>query len=758
MAPCLFLLLITYIMFSCAHCRFKHPDRVMFVKHTRNHEGMDGFCITCPSCGRCFSLIRRFNDHVKTCSAVLSHTPPGSNLALRSLGDDDSTDSAIRNEDAQHLITEPPFDASSSVGGFLGKLRYELNIPATACEIIADGMHDIISRIDDGTGDAVVMKKRHREILKACKNYRSSHKLAGHVHRNSGVIHPLVVTLSRANKPKHTLQYVSIKKQLKRLLVLGLLINAFTPRADSVEQNMTYQDVWDGWHHTVTGGEKVVSLLLYYDEFTVTNPLGTHARSGKLGAVYFTVCNFSKVSRSKVRNIHLALIFRASHVKKYGWAKILEPLISDLNEMEENGLGNGVSVRVGAVVADNLAAHAMAGLSESFSSSACRFCLMSRSDMKSSTILGGNIDAAELYVQERNKFERNEASVFKHLSPLTRVRSYNVAHCHPPDISHDLFEGVGPLTISLALTVICVQKKAVSLETINRIIKSFEYSRLDKTNKPRILSIKNSRIVVRQSMSECWTLLRLLPLMIGHLVPNCSEWSLLILFVRIVEVIVSPSVNEAELVLLQSHIEMFLRGVVSIFGKDITPKMHFMLHYADEVRKHGPLRMLWTLRFEQKHQTMKRLLESSRCRINVCASIARKHEYAMARNRSKPGYLRDSDECLVLSERAGAVKKVRCAGQVYAVGDVLFVSRMASVRCGIIARFLNKRSCVIELFDRDSYDAMRNVYKMKSNGEQIVSVVDRLALYHPAAMYGSYMVLTHAVPGYSQLDYSIESW
>ena len=751
MGPYILLFLIAAIVFSCSHCRFKHPERVMFVKHTRNHADMPDLSITCPFCGKCFRVIRHFNDHVKKCPSSPSRpvfdTNAGTNLVETS-----STARAMECETGASAASYSFCNPDKAVAGLLGKLRYEMNVPATVCTTIADGMHRIIANISDGEGTMEVTRRRQLETLKACKRYRSSHKLSRFIHHHNGTIHPLAVTLSRLNEPKHTMRYVSVKTQLKRLLFLGLLTNVLIPRADCGAPNMTYQDIWDGSCHNVLSGEKVLSLLLYYDDFTVTNPLGSRNKKGKLGVVYFTICNFSTSSRSKTRNIYLALMFRSSYVKKYGWAKILEPLVKDLIDLEKHGLGEGVAVRLGAVVADNLAAHAIAGLSESFSSSACRFCLMSRSDMKSSTALSGNSDIGELFVRERSKFERNEPSVFKRLSPLTQLISYDILRCHPPDIAHDIFEGTGPLTISLVLTTICLHKKVVALETINKVIKSFSYERVDRTNQPRILSVKGNRVVVKQSMSECWTLLRLLPLMIGHLVPNCSEWAILVLYIRILELIVAPSIMESELVLLRSLIESFLRRAVSIFGQDITPKMHFMLHYPDEIRKHGPLRMLWTLRFEQKHQILKRFLESSRCRKNVCASIASKHEYSMARHRSMPGYLQDADEFVVLSARAGVIRKVRCAGQIYAVGDALFVRRGANVQCGVLECIKGKGNLVVDLLEKVGYDTIRNVYKIKRTGESVDVNTTALATYHPAAVYGEYVVLMHSVSGFNYMD------
>ena len=42
--------------------RFKHPDRVMFVKHICNHEGKQGLTMLCPR-GRRLGVIRRLNAH-----------------------------------------------------------------------------------------------------------------------------------------------------------------------------------------------------------------------------------------------------------------------------------------------------------------------------------------------------------------------------------------------------------------------------------------------------------------------------------------------------------------------------------------------------------------------------------------------------------------------------------------------------------------------------------------------------------------------
>ena len=650
-------------------------------------------------------------------------------------------------EPASAVHCDPP----TAVASFLSKLHYDLNLPATTCSIIADGMHEIIENISAGTTDGSVIQERCRQTSKACRKYRSAYKTARFTEKHFGTIRPKTFILSGPHEKKRSFQYVSVKQQLRRLLLLGLLTGMLCPSTTGPRPEMTLRDIWDGSSHPISGGTKILSLILYYDDFTVSNPLGTHAKRGKVGAIYFTVGNFSKESRSKIRNIYIALLFRSSHIKKYGWAKILKPFLEEMKEMERDGLGQDFSVRIECVIADNLAAHGIAGLSENFSTSVCRFCLMPRAEMKSCTRSSLTSDIRETFAQERQKLDRGERSIFKRTPPLIELCTYRITDCHPPDLGHDLFEGVCPLLLSHVLTSICVDKKAVQVSVINSIIRNFEYTGIDKENQPRTLIVKRGQVTIRQSMSECLALTRLLPFMIGHLIPCCDEWHLYISFVRIVEALLAPSITQTELMSLETSIRQFLVDFIAIYGPVMTPKMHFMLHYPEEIRKHGPLRNLWTLRFEQKNQSLKRLLEQNRCRKNVCLSMAVKHQHAMARWLTMPDYLREGKECVVLSRSSGAIRRVRIASQVYTIGDVLFVKNGGNVQAAVVVGFEMSYIIRVEMCDTVEYDVMRNVYKVKRTGVTKSISSDSLAVYHPTTAYGPYIVLPHAVSGFGSL-------
>ena len=132
------------------------------------------------------------------------------------------------------------------------------------------------------------------------------------------------------------------------------------------------------------GDELKLPLNLYIDDFEVCNPLGTSRKKHKVTAVYWVFANIPATLRSILTSIYLAILCKA--FKKYGYTKVLEPLLKDLKCLEDDGifvlsLGKVVKGIAFSVIADNLGAHSISGFVESFSSSHfCRFCIGYQSD------------------------------------------------------------------------------------------------------------------------------------------------------------------------------------------------------------------------------------------------------------------------------------------------------------------------------------------------------------------------------------------
>ena len=78
-----------------------------------------------------------------------------------------------------------------------------------------------------------------------------------------------------------------------------------------------------------------------------------------------------------------------------------------------------------------------------------------------------------------------------------------------------------------------------------------------------------------------WTLIRLLPLMIGFLIPLGNNfWSVYIEFVQIVEILCGTEFTNIDLLLLQDIIDTFPPKYMDVFPNVIMkPEGHFLQHY-----------------------------------------------------------------------------------------------------------------------------------------------------------------------------------
>ena len=157
------------------------------------------------------------------------------------------------------------------------------------------------------------------------------------------------------------------------------------------------------------------------------------------------------------------------------------------------------------VVADNLGAHSIGGFVESFSSThVCRFCLGERSQFPVSEVRTGafcprTIQEHRVHVQiaQGDKSESHCYGV-KGQCPLTeKLKHFDVLSGYPPDLLHDLFEGIVPLELALCLNTL-IKWKYFTLDELNLLIKEFPYKWTDKTDAPQLVPLTFA------AKKNCW--------------------------------------------------------------------------------------------------------------------------------------------------------------------------------------------------------------------------------------------------------------
>jgi hypothetical protein len=120
-----------------------------------------------------------------------------------------------------------------------------------------------------------------------------------------------------------------------------------------------------------------LEIGFYSDDFEVANPLGTSKGKYKLSAFYWTIANLQPDLRSSTDNIQLAALCKSSYIKHFGIEKVMQKFLEDVAVYEGvcvDSLGVHMRGTITFVATDNLAAHMLFGMAQSFGPSVSRFC------------------------------------------------------------------------------------------------------------------------------------------------------------------------------------------------------------------------------------------------------------------------------------------------------------------------------------------------------------------------------------------------
>ncbi|KAK3925300.1 Zinc finger protein 76 [Frankliniella fusca] len=338
--------------------------------------------------------------------------------------------------------------------------------------------------------------------------------------------------------------------------------------------------------------------------------------------------------------------------------EVLRPLIDELEDLKLNGIsvdGEVVPVCLLFCQGDNLGQHVIGGFVGSFSCQyCCRFCPISLDEFRANPTLTKPLRTPEGYdisvrkaksdwfafrdkclqTVERRKLERarhapllervrapgTKVTVKRILAKSTfeKLRAHNFQGvkyrpsalnseklgfhvCNGPSLSvccaHDIFEGIAKNMLPLILKHF-IEMGWFDLETLNRGITTFPYEGSDKRDTPTKLK---SLQALGGNASENWTLIRLLPFIIGDLIQDREDemWQLYLKLKLIVEYVFAPKITVIQVLFLKSLIRDYLVEVKRLLPQCLWPKQHLLMHYPELITIYEPLVRLFTLRFEK---------------------------------------------------------------------------------------------------------------------------------------------------------------
>ena len=269
---------------------------------------------------------------------------------------------------------------------FILKSREVRLVPHSSFNAIIADMKDFIT--------STAGSESH-DFFEVYNNLNTEAKLKRYCKENLNLVEPQTLILGEeivnGRSVQHTYQYIPILQTLNGYLkntdIVNVANNATHTDSTNFDSEYTMSSYCDGLIFEESAFFKknasALRIILYTDEFEVTNALGAKKGIHKLMPVYFIVDNIDQDMKSSLRHIHLCLLIKYRHVKKYGYHAILKPLYDDLKKLENEGInisinGNDRTIfgTMIALCSDNLSSHALGGFNQSFSAGRiCRFCL-----------------------------------------------------------------------------------------------------------------------------------------------------------------------------------------------------------------------------------------------------------------------------------------------------------------------------------------------------------------------------------------------
>lgn len=664
--------------FHCQLCDFAEPcNEADFFTHLRRHLKLKQI-VTCPYQGCDFksNVYSTFNAHKSKQHEnkmafkpdIFSENilPPNVDVQPEDGPPEDISPEADEFETTEFSEDVEESQLEHNIAALFLKMSSILNITENAVQDVIEQINEIfllsqpllrssIRRIlNQHCGDVdeslvseiVKVVSENNVFMKSTStggSLSTSSKRTSYILREFSVVMPVEYLL----KNKQTVMYVPILKMLQTLLSNGDILAKAMPSEKDLSHG--YRSHRDGSHFKdnsfFTDEEFRIALFLYIDDFEVANPLGTSRNKHKLCAVYWVLGNLHPKYRSSLHSIQLALLCKVSNIKECGYEEVLRPLIHDLVSLEQQGvyieqLGASIRGTVLFVAADNLAAHSLGGFFESFTvSQMCRFCMAKREEIQHKEVRTGSFQPRTKENHDRHvkevQLDSTKAQEYgvKGSCPLSEsLEHFHVVNGFPPDLLHDLLEGVVPVELAVCLKAL-MTKRYFSLATLNVAIKQFPYTFSDRTNQPQLIA-KNfsSKGTIGGNGHENWTLLRLLPLLIGHHIPEGDEtWDILMNLKDIVELSVSVGFTEESVYYLECKIAEHRDVYLKVFPDErLRPKHHYIEHYPQSIQTFGPLSDVWTMRFEGKHKFFKKVVRHAHNFKNLTLTLAIKHQKMIA--------------------------------------------------------------------------------------------------------------------------------
>ena len=672
--------------YTCYVCKQVIPGDVRGVfSHLRSVHyvcELPGVILKCGQgdCVRCYSTFHSLGRHLRT-----EHPQPSSTVSGPSTQDDCEADAVVPESDIMattshglHQSHQPvECDGSIAAAAFVSSLLSSSSITQRTVQSVVEHASTLVTEIvQDITNDVVsTLKSASAVNSDVCDNLvnrlqqygkpfdmiNTQHKRNSYFREHYGMVEARSIFLGNRYDQSLDTSTGSVRQIIKRdtfqyvpiVKLLALLLSDDSVLAESMRDNCSHdgvmRDFCDGMLYRSNAlfaeDKSALQLCLYYDECEVVNPLGSRRGIHKIGFIYMSLRSLRPVFNSCLKNIHIVTAFNSIDRCKYGFNRILAPLVEDLQLLEQ---GVDLTLRDGRVIhrrgtvvqiaGDNLGLNQLCGFVESFSAMHyCRICTISKdvsreTDKDNSLTLRSKAQYSEQLEQVQNGRLTTRDCGIKGSCLLNKLKYFHVVENVTVDPMHDILEGLAPYELKLILCSFIFDRQYFSLQLLNARVASFDYGVTDSRNKPTLLTLAELRDQqkhnLNQKAAQMLCLVKILPFLIGDRVPvGDPMWSLYLLLRDIMDLVFADTCTVGDSVYLKCKVDDHHSLFRSLFpDRNMLPKHHMLVHYPFVMRQVGPLSKCSGMRFEAKHNESKRLCGIVCCFKDICKTVVYRHQ------------------------------------------------------------------------------------------------------------------------------------
>lgn len=649
---------------QCVHSSEELNAHIIKKKHS-NHAS---FSITCNLCGGTWTKLKSYQRHVLRKHGNQQITSDNAiGIPNDDLIDNDFADQQVL---AEERNTQEEFE--QYMGSYILRLKANHCVTNAAIDDIVTGTEALLQQSAEMLKEKVFACLNQHEAFENLKeslsevfNVPPAASLSSTWLRNSffklrfGLIEPICVELgvryqvNAANKvvdevpaKGYCIPFLASIKQLLEMPQVAAFVNQRPSFHDAF-----CRDFCDGEYvkqHEIGRNRQALGIVAYCDDIEVVCPIGVFTKKDKLCLFFWMLTNIPPNLRSRLCAIQLLAVAKSADVKKFGASKLLQDFTDGLHQLcNEYDFGNGRIHRgwLLAFLGDTLASNVVGGFKEGvgFAHRICRTCEATQDTSKAllrhqDCILRTDPEHRERCKQlalpltsAARQFWSREYGI-NEKSVLLDVPGFNIVSCLLHDPMNLLFEGVTMYETKLLLQYVINDAKYFTLAYLNRQLTE-ALATLPPESRPIMLTRENLNSddnKLKQTAHNMWILAHILPVLVGHKVPeNDNNWKNFLRLVQIQQLVTSPIANSTTVttltVLIYRHNEQFQ---LIYNDRSYLPKLHYLVHLPEQLKQFGPLRNQWCMRMEAKHSFFKR--KKYKNTKNLPYTVAMEHQTWMS--------------------------------------------------------------------------------------------------------------------------------